>query len=238
MTCSRPSALLTALLWAPAIVGAVPRVRAEEPPAARAQAYLERGQRWFAEGRYAEAIVELKRGYEASRDARCLYAIGQAYRLDAKCEQALVAYRAFLSSGPTATQRTATEHHIAACIDTIRANTREEVVADPPVVSPSATPDPATSSGEHEGSTVSVSGPTGVRLAPAPDEPASRRRTPDQTRVPAHKRWWVWTTLAGVAVVGVGLGVGLGIGLRPASFDATFPEVGPGSRALTVPQIH
>ncbi len=56
-------------------------------------------------------------------------------------------------------------------------------------------------------------------VSAAPTSPAAER-------VPAYKKWWLWTAV-GVAAVGVGLGVGLGLGLSHKSNNTTLPDFGP-----------
>lgn len=42
---------------------------------------------------------------------------------------------------------------------------------------------------------------------------------------PLYKKWWLWTAVGGVVVVGVGLGVGLGLGLSSNKSQTAFPPI-------------
>jgi hypothetical protein len=46
---------------------------------------------------------------------------------------------------------------------------------------------------------------------------------PPPRKTPVYKKWWLWTAVGGVVVVGVA--VGLGVGLSGSSGPATFPRV-------------
>jgi tetratricopeptide (TPR) repeat protein len=166
----------------------------------RADEQLTRGQKLFQDGKYTEAIEELRAGYVVSPQPRFLYALGQAYRLNHQCKEAVKAYRDFIRSDPSKTQVTATESNIQRCGEEDPSSLVEE-----PVKAPDVKPDPTTPSTAEN-----------VLVAAPP------------ARTPTYKKWWPWTIL-GVVVVGAGLGVGLGIGLHHngSSFSPTLPEVGP-----------
>jgi tetratricopeptide (TPR) repeat protein len=53
-----------------------------------------------------------------------------------------------------------------------------------------------------------------LSVAPDAAELAAAAARPEAPAAPLYKRWWLWTVVGGVAVVGVALGVGLGVGLR------------------------
>ncbi len=174
--------------------------------ASKAEVHLTRGQKLFADGKYPDAIEELRAGYVLSPQPRFLYALGQAYRLNHQCVEAVKAYRDFIGSEPPRSQATAAEGNVARCGEedprSIQPIKVEPVQPDPSVTKPS------------------VVAPTLVVAAPVEPQP---RKTP------TYKKWWPWTILGGVVVV-VGAGVGLGLGLRGGSdFKSTLPDVGPGA---------
>jgi tetratricopeptide (TPR) repeat protein len=168
----------------------------------RADEQLSRGQRLFQEGKYADAIEELRAGYVLAPQPRFLYALGQAYRLNHQCKEAVKAYREFIASNPSQTQVAASEQNVQRCGEEDPSSLVEEPVKP-------ATPEVKPQTG------VPLSTDAAVVAAPPP-------------RTPTYKKWWPWTILT-VGVVGVGLGVGLGIGLtrKSNSFNPTLMDVGP-----------
>jgi hypothetical protein len=71
-----------------------------EAPSNEAAPYLERGLRFYATQRYADALVELRGGYAVDPHPDFLYAIGQAERMSGNCKHAIDAYRAYLRTQP------------------------------------------------------------------------------------------------------------------------------------------
>ena len=84
-------------------------------PAPTAAPYLERGLRLYATQRYAEAIEELKAGYQLDPHPDFLYAIGQAERLRGDCKAATEAYRAYLRTEPPVLESTRAREQIERC---------------------------------------------------------------------------------------------------------------------------
>jgi len=168
----------------------------------RADEILTRGQKLFAESNYPEAIDKLRAGYVMSPQPRFLYALGQAYRLNHQCKEAVKAYRDFVRSEPSRGQASAAESNIQRCGEEDPSS-----LVEPEAVKPDPKPE-------------AVVTPAVAPIVIA--EPPPKKHTP------VYKKWWLWTTV-GVVVVGAGLGVGLGLGLRKSnsSFDTTLPEVGP-----------
>ncbi len=197
MTCCRRSlalAVAIALLSAGA-------ASAQNTAGRRADEQLARGQRFFNDGKYEDAIEVLRGGFVMSPQPRFLYALGQAYRLNHQCKEAVQAYRDFIKSQPSKAQVAAAESNIQRCAS-------EDATSVVEVAPPKPEPPPQ------------VAPPPEVVVAAPPPPPPPRR--------PIYKRWWLWTTV-GVVIVGAGLGLGLGLGLRHdrARFDTTLPEVGP-----------
>ncbi len=55
-----------------------------------------------------------------------------------------------------------------------------------------------------------------VEVPPVVTAPVEVVAVPAVTPTPTYKKWWVWTTVGVIVVVGVGLGVGLSLGLPPS----------------------
>ena len=185
---------------------------AEDKPAARA-AFSE-GTRHYDLGEYAEALQSFKRAYWNYEEPAFLFNIAQCQRQLGKKAEAVKFYRTYLNKIPNAPNRDAVEHIIAeldAAIALENATAQHPPqgtlppdgpppVAAPPVAQPSVA---ASAAGAGDATTV-VARP--------------------QRRTPIYKKWWLWTAVGAVAVVG--LGVGLGVGLSQHSSSPTsFPGV-------------
>jgi tetratricopeptide (TPR) repeat protein len=63
------------------------------------------------------------------------------------------------------------------------------------------------------------------RMAAAQSETVSLTSRPTE-KPPLYKRWWLWTAVGGVVVVGLAVGLGVGLGESAASSGRyTFPKV-------------
>jgi hypothetical protein len=191
MICFRLSAALCLLLTACGLAHA--QVSASQ----RADDLLARGQKEFAEGRYPDAIETLRAGYVLSPQPRFLYALGQAYRLNHQCKEAVRSYREFVRTEPAKSQLAAAEANIGRC--------GEE---DP---SSLEQPPPTSAAAHPQGDNVVVA------AAPPPNKPVYKRWWP----------WTILTVGLVGAGVGLGLGLTLGVHHAAQPFMTTLPEVGP-----------
>jgi tetratricopeptide (TPR) repeat protein len=176
----------TPILAAPATPGEV-----------TAKQHYEAGTTAFNLGDFQKAVVEYKAAYQLRQDPVFLYNIAQAYRLANDLPNALFFYRSYLSNSPGAPNRKEVEGRIEALDKEVR-HQRETATAPPN--------SPAMPSGEQT-----------AGRPPATEPPASVASTPparsEAEATPVYKKWWLWTAVGGVVVVGVALGVGLGVGL-------------------------
>jgi hypothetical protein len=166
----------------------------------------------FELGRYREAVPEFEASFLAKDDPATLYNLAQAQRLAGMNAAALRSYRAYLVRVPDASNRSDVE----ALIRQLR-NAPARVEPTPP---PEPTAKPATE--------------PPARPEPTADKPIAVVRTepvatPAEQATPVYKKWWLWTIVGGVVVVGVGLGVGLSLGLKD-SFNPSLGEVQPALR--------
>jgi tetratricopeptide (TPR) repeat protein len=176
MSCYRLSVAIALAVFVAAVSGSA---YAQTSATARADELLARGQREFAEGKYADAIETLRSGYVIGNQARFLYALGQAYRMNHQCKEAVKAYREFIKSQPSKTQIAAAEANVGRCGDEDPSSLAEPLPPKPePVVAPVAAV---------------------VAPAPPPRKPTYKKWWP----------WTLMTVgLVGVGL-GVGLGIGL-----------------------------
>lgn len=181
----------------------------------KADGHLARGQKLFADGKYGDAIEELRAGYVLAPQPRFLYALGQAYRLNHQCLEAVKAYRDFMNSEPPKAQAVAAEQNIKRCGD----EDPQSIVEPPaPTVVKPVTPEPATV----------VTKPVDLNLHPT-DATVAQTAT---KKTPVYKKWWLWT-IVGVVVIGAGVGIGLGLH-STSNFKSTLPDVGPGSASMAL----
>jgi hypothetical protein len=179
--------------------------------------HFARGNELYGAGRYADAIQELEAGYAQDPRPEFLYALGQAERKLGNCGAALARYQAYLDTNPAPQRRDATQMQIDRC--------REEMGAAAPAPAPVA-PAPVVEKPPAAPAPAPVHHP-----APAPVHHEVAAAAPKHT--PVYKRWWLWTTIIGVAAVGVGVGLGVGLTQKP-SFDSTLPDFVVGRAAVTV----
>ena len=176
-----------------------------------AKEHFVRGTKLYDLGRYLEAAKEYEATYEIKDDPALLFNIGQAYRLGGDLSSAIRAYKSFLRRVPASSQRVQIEVHL-------REMQRQlDERPPPPSVTTPATPPPTATT---------TTGPTTATPPPAEPPPAQAERTP------LYKKWWLWTVVGGVVVVGVVVGITVGVLAGRDSFNPSLGKLGPS--ALTV----
>ena len=172
----------------------------------------------FRRGDYQRAIRDFEASYALEPMAELRFNIAQALRLLGNCPGALHNYQDYLRAAPDGRLRPKALARIAELQSCATAE-QAPAAADQPnaTVAPG---DPTSGSDSDTGEQTteppdSVPGAAhqlSVKLAP---EPARIAATAVSPRRPVYKRWWLWTTVGAVALVGVG--VGLAVGLTPAN---------------------
>lgn len=159
--------------------------RADEAVAHRR---YDQGMGLYTLGRYDEAIREFEAGFLEAQRPAFLYNIAQSHRALGRRREAIVFYRRYLELEPQAKDRAEVEAGIATLEAELAKPTPPPATAPlqapPPTASPPATSPP-------------------VALAPPPAEAPP-------PKVPVYKRWWLWTIVGGVVLVGAGIGAGVG----------------------------
>ena len=163
---------------------------ADEDPTSRARQLFDSGRRHFELTEYDAALVDFKEGYRLKDDPVFLYNIGLCHRLLGRKSEALQFFKNYLNRRPDAPNRDDLERKIAALDQEIASEQKARLVAG--VEKP---PPPADAR-------LVVVAPADARLVVAAPVPPRR---------PVYKRWWLWTTVAGVVVVGVAVGLGVGL---------------------------
>lgn len=157
--------------------------RADNPALARQ--HFERGSTLYDLGQFHQAAKEYEEAYKNKSDPVLLFNIGQAYRFAGENADALLAYRAYLRRLPDAANRQEVEARIARLQQLVDA---QKASAPPPA------PKPA---------------PTTVARPAAPAAAVSTSAARPAEKPPLYKRWWLWTAVAGAAVVAVGVGLAI-----------------------------
>ena len=197
--------------------------RADNAKAAAA-AHLVRGSRLYDQGRYDDAIAELKAGYALDARPEFLYALGQAERKRGDCRAAIGWYQRYVDSGPSTQRTVATLVQIDRCKEELASSTTRPppAPAEPPPAAATAPPPEVATPPSSE----PPSEPTAAASAPARD-------TSPRASTPLYKRWWLWTVVAVVVADGIGAGVAIALSQR-STFDSTLPDLSWGGSALGV----
>ena len=205
--------------------------KSDDPAAVEARHHYEEGTKAFNLGEFPRAIAEFKAAYNAKADPSLLYNIAQSFRLQGDAGQAIFFYRSFLRNMPATPNRKEVEGRIRALekqLDEQKKDAAAMPVAIPPptpapaVTAPPATTPPPTAVTPVPAVVEPPSAPAAgepaapvekpLPTAPPALEPAAVSPAVDLTRAPAdqpapstpiYKKWWFWTAVGVVAVVGV-----------------------------------
>jgi len=131
----RPTPLF--LLTATLMVLLVAPVQAD--PKSEAKRHLANASEAHKQGRYADARTELNIAYSLDPQPSLLYAIGQVYVMEGKCDLAITFYQRFLDAKPTPAQAAKATEAIETC-------KKLQPVANPPVPEPTPVPTPPAAS--------------------------------------------------------------------------------------------
>jgi iron complex outermembrane receptor protein len=179
----------------------------EDPKRAEAREHYEAGLARFNLREYDSAIAEFEAAYRLRPDPVFLYNLAQANRLGDHPEQAIHFYRAFLRANPHAPNRHEVEQRIA---DGEKLLAAKSQMAHPP--------DHTLEPTEHAAEPSAPPSATPLVVAPA-QSPALDLKAPPPK--PLYKKWWLWTTVAGVVVAGAAVGLAVGL-TTSSSFNANL----------------
>jgi tetratricopeptide (TPR) repeat protein len=169
-------------------------VRADDPNSARA--HYQRGTTLFDLGKYIEAAHEYEEAFAAKNEPALLFNMGQAYRLGGDYASALRSYRAYLRRSPNAANRADVEDHIANLQKLV--DEQKHASNSPPTgtMQPGSIP-------PSSGATTTP----GAVATPVPGAALTTTVPAQPEQPPLYKRWWLWTAVAAVVIVGVAVGV-------------------------------
>lgn len=190
-----------------ALVTLAPTVRlahANDPAERAARRYYERGQKLFNLQRFEDALEQYQKAFDAKPIPDFLFNIGQCQRNLGDYEAAIFSFKRFLKLDPEAPNREKVEALIADLEERIEEGESRKFGFERK---------------KRRG---------GDDDDDDDDDDSDREREPGTVASPVYKKWWFWT---GVAVVGVVGGVGIYAATRP---DGP-PDTGLGNVVLPAP---
>jgi hypothetical protein len=205
---------------------------------AKAKEHYDAGTAAFNLGDWPRAIEEYKQAYTFKPEPVLLYDIAQSYRLANDLPNALFFYKSYLRNATNPPNRREIDDRIHKLeqqmhqqqqVTTQPPNTPVPIGSQPPkepAHEPAASPAAPSATAPAPAMTRTPT-PAPATLPPAATEtPGAKSPALQLTqssapaeRTPVYKKWWLWTIVGGVVVVGVG--VGLGIGLTANSAPST-----------------
>jgi tetratricopeptide (TPR) repeat protein len=224
----KSASLRCAVILILVVCGARVAASAEAEDRAAAKAAFVEGRRLYDVGEYRSALAAFKKAYLHYEDPSFLFNIAQCHRQLGEKVEALKAYRAYLLRSNNPPNRAEVQGLIMLLKTAIADEARAKQAPPPPenIAPPS----------EHQGPPERAEEAPPPAPAPAPPTtsapPERAEAAPVERKQPVYKKWWLWTTIAGVAVVGAGVGLAVYYSTR-SQFDSTLPGFAPGS-ALTV----
>jgi hypothetical protein len=194
------------------------------PPASEVEQvrkHFDAGSKAFSLGEFKRAIDEYKAAFNIKADPVFLYNIAQAYRLAGDLSQAVFFYRSYLNNSPKAPNRHEVEDRIRKLEQQL--NEQRALTSMPPnlPVAPGGAVDttyPGQSGRDSSpgGTTTQVSAaaaPSRAQAAPegatSPTVVGAQPGSGARTVEPVYKKWWLWTAIGGVVVVGAAVGIGV-----------------------------
>jgi len=202
---------LIVIALAVGVLGAGP-ARAQGVSAARD--HFRRGTTLYDLGRYHDAAKEYEAAFESKDDPALLFNIAQSYRLAHEYNEAMRAYRSFLRRVPDAPNAAQVRERIREMQELI--DKQKETESRPPM---GPMPEPTQ---PETPQTAPSAQPAASAAAPVSTE------QPRSERTPLYKKWWLWTAVGGVLVVGAVVGIAVGVTANQDSFNPSLGKVGPG----------
>jgi len=177
---------------------------AADPNAEKARAHFQQGDVYFKLDKYPNALQEFEQAYLAKQDPSFLYNIAQCHRLMGNRVEAIRFYKRYITDAPTAANRPVAEKHIRDLESAVGA---EELTGAHPAPTPAApAPAPPVAMPPPGSAPAQPAQPALALNAPPPppssDAPLGTQPAPEDDR-PVYMKWWFWTAVGGVVVVGL-----------------------------------
>jgi hypothetical protein len=168
---------------------------------ALAKRHYEAGDKAFRLGNFEMAARQFRSAYELFPTPLLLWNLAQTYRQLNDHKQALFFYKQFVAADTTGAEHDSALKRIQELEELVE---KERNAQEAPPAGPTK---PAT-----------LESPT----PPPPAVVESKKETP------VYRKWWLWTAVGGVVVVGLAVGLGVGLTVNHgSSFDASLGTVGP-----------
>lgn len=145
-----------------------------------------------------QALEAFKEAYRHFEEPSILFNIGQCQRRLGRNEEAIQSFRAYLRENKTAPNREEVEGLVDKLTEQVKAEQAQKAEAAEKERRAKADAEAAERERQRTLEAQQAS------LAKAPAAPT-----------PVYKKWWLWTIVGGVVVVGLGVGLGLAFGLPP-----------------------
>jgi tetratricopeptide (TPR) repeat protein len=155
-------------------------------------------QKAFNVGDFPEAIKDYKAAYKLVAKPGFLYNIAQAYRLSGDFKQARFFYESYLNAKPDAANRAEVEDHIREMTEEIERQQKAQTNR-PTGTLPDENPDKTDKTDKTKIPPPDKAAEAGQTEPAPPALPAPA----DTGHRPIYKKWWFWTAIGAVAVVGV-----------------------------------
>jgi tetratricopeptide (TPR) repeat protein len=163
------------------------------------------GSQHFNLGEYDAALTSFKDAYRLREDPIFLFNIAQCQRLLKNKREALASYRTYLANAPRAPNRPEVERTIEQLKSDVVAEDEEKRRKEDAAAAAAAAAEQQRAAQQAQ-----------MVVAEPPQAP------PPKT--PLYKKWWLWTAVGGVVVVG--LAVGLGVGLTRPGYPSAHTTDG------------
>jgi tetratricopeptide (TPR) repeat protein len=201
----RTVVVVVVLMWVTALM---PSPTRGDDLRGRAHQEFTTAQGEFAAGHFDVALAHLQRAYALVPHPELLFNIARCLEELHRAGEAVDAYDRYLAVQPN---DLAARERVTAL--------RAQLAANPPTEPPPTEPRPT----EPRPTPTTSPATNATTTAPEATNALVATSAPPPARAPLYRRWWLWTAVAGVVVVGAG--VGLAVGLTRPSATPAFPPL-------------
>jgi tetratricopeptide (TPR) repeat protein len=191
--------------------------QARADKSAEAKALFQEANAHFAVGEFNDAGRKYQEAYKLKPDAALLYNAAQSYRLGGDSQKALVLYKNYVQFYPKAPNVEVVHQQIVKLEEAIAA-TESAKTSPPRGTAEHGEPEPAK---PPETKPPETTPPPVATTTPATPPPSDHPK-------PIYKKWWLWTIVGGVVVVGVVVGVAVAETTASGPWQ-TAKDIGPGA---------
>lgn len=192
-------------------VAAMASLPAAAQDKAAAKAAYRRGLQHYNLDEIEQALGAFREAYRAFEDPIFLFNIGQCQRRLGQHQAALSSFRAYLREVRDAPNRVELERLMEKLAVEVE---REQKIKDANAAAEAARQaEKARAEAAAEAERKQRTQETLTSTSTSETSSSVAASAPQRT--PLHKRWWLWATIGGIAVVGIAVGLGVGLGTPP-----------------------